>query len=210
MIRASAAAVACLVLCGEAYGYDWYSLDKFRDTRQCFECDLTDTKMPGATLIHMTVRNSDLRRADFKNANMENGEIAESDLREADLTNVRLRFAILIGTDFRNAKLAGAELIATQLRWANFGDADLRGVDFGGSGLFGTLFIRANMSGAKLFNVTELTQRQLDAACGDDRTLLPEGFRIEPCEAPPLPWSGAGPGGPRPPAKKQPLITGEQ
>jgi len=63
--------------------------------------------------------------------------------------------------DFRGADLAGADLTATDLAGASFNGANLTG---------------ANLGGAR-----GLTQRQLDASCGDARTLLPPGLTAPDC-----------------------------
>ena len=38
-----------------------------------------------------------------------------------------------------------------------------------------------NLAGADLSGATGLTQKQLDQACGDKETKLPEGLTIKPC-----------------------------
>jgi uncharacterized protein YjbI with pentapeptide repeats len=83
---------------------------------------------------------------------------AGADLRGADLAGKDLR-----GTDLRAASLRGALLIGADLAGADLSRADLTGTDLRGAGLGG-----ADLSGA-IF----LTQAQLDAARGDQRTGVP-------------------------------------
>lgn len=54
---------------------------------------------------------------------------------------------------------------------AIFTDTRLNKVDFAGAYTFLTRF-----EGVDLRNTQQLTQTQLDIACGDDETLLPEGL----------------------------------
>ncbi|WP_030794470.1 pentapeptide repeat-containing protein [Streptomyces sp. NRRL S-920] len=78
--------------------------------------------------------------------------------RGADLFGARLK-----GADLRGANLRGAYLIAADLR-----DADLRTAD-----LIGADLRDADLRGADLTGALFLTQSQVNAARGDDRTRLP-------------------------------------
>jgi uncharacterized protein YjbI with pentapeptide repeats len=85
-------------------------------------------------------------------------ELVGKDLRGADLVGRDLRGADLRGADLRGAVLLGADLRGADLRLADLTGADLRGADLRGATLTTALFV---------------TQAQLDAAMGDDRTALP-------------------------------------
>jgi uncharacterized protein YjbI with pentapeptide repeats len=60
-------------------------------------------------------------------------------------------------------------------------DLLLSGADLSGANLSGADLSRADLSGVDLSGARELTQTQLDEACGDGNTKLPEGFTIKPC-----------------------------
>lgn len=81
-------------------------------------------------------------------ATLQGADLIGATLQGADLRGANLRGALLIAADLRDADLIGADLIGADLR-----DADLRGADLSES----------------LF----LTQPQVDAAKGDDRTRVP-------------------------------------
>jgi uncharacterized protein YjbI with pentapeptide repeats len=102
----------------------------------------------------------------------------------ANLTNASLSSARLINADLSSANLRGANLTNASLSSARLINADLSGA----------ILLGANLSGADLSRARNLTQTQLDAACGDANTKLPEGLKPpKPCQAmPPL-------GGPPPP-----------
>jgi hypothetical protein len=93
---------------------------------------------------------SELVRAELAGTKAEHGgaDLIGADLRGADLRGANLRSALLIGADLTSADLRAADLIGADLR-----DAELSGADLSG-GLF-------------------LTQAQVDAARGDERTVLP-------------------------------------
>jgi uncharacterized protein YjbI with pentapeptide repeats len=86
------------------------------------------------------------------------GRSAGPHLAGRDLTGAHLRGADLAAANLRGAYLIGADLRGADLHLADLTGADLRGADLRGADLGGALF---------------LTQSQLDAAAGDDRTRLP-------------------------------------
>jgi uncharacterized protein YjbI with pentapeptide repeats len=86
-------------------------------------------------------------------------DLAGADLHGQDLRGTNLRGALLIGADLRRADLRGGDLAGADLRGANLAGADLRG----------TLFV---------------TVSQLEAANGDQATLL------SPQLARPSHWQG--------------------
>jgi hypothetical protein len=83
----------------------------------------------------------------------------KKDRRGADLVGARLRKAALRGANLRGAYLIGADLREADLREADLLGADLRDADLRGADLDAVLF---------------LTQFQLNAARGDERTRFPE------------------------------------
>ena len=72
---------------------------------------------------------------------------------------------------------------------ADLFNADLQGAKLRGANLQGARLFIANLQGAILVGadlqgVLNLTQEQLEKACGDKRTLLPDylkGYKIKPC-----------------------------
>jgi hypothetical protein len=79
-------------------------------------------------------------------------DLLGADLRRADLRGASLRGALLIGADLTDADLRRCECIGADLRDANLSGADLRGAVY-------------------------LTQMQVNAARGDARTRLDDGFQ---------------------------------
>lgn len=93
----------------------------------------------------------------------------DRDRRGADLAGADLRGQDLRGANLRGALLIGADLRGTDLRLADVAGADLRG---------------ANLAGADLREALFVTLSQLEAATGDQATLL------SPSLARPAHWHG--------------------
>lgn len=115
--------------------------------------------------------------ANFEGASLVRAELRRAALRRSSLTSADLRGAVLEEADLEGASLRDARLdclvddqlrYCVRLRWANLQAANLSG---------------ATLRGADLSDTKNLTQAQLDAACGDERTKLPPALRIEPCPA---------------------------
>ncbi len=90
-----------------------------------------------------------------------------ADLSRTDLQDANLESAIL-----REANLQGAILVGANLQEAYLTSAKLQGARLGG----------ANLTKAK-----KLTREQLDEACGDDKTKLPDDladYQMKPCPTP--------------------------
>ena len=98
-------------------------------------------------------------------------------LEGAKLPNADLRWSILPLSEINDADLRGA-----LLGEATLDGADLNGTDFSGADFSGTSISGAKLRGAILTGVRNLTQEQLDTACGDGRTRLPKGLTVQPCK----------------------------
>jgi len=88
-----------------------------------------------------------------------------------DVADGRLNFVCLSdddfsGASFRNADLSSADFARARLNYADFTGARLSSASF---------------RGADLTHVKGLTQRQLDEACGDAVTKLPQGLSVKTC-----------------------------
>ena len=85
--------------------------------------------------------------------------------------------------DLRRDNLEGADLRGANLEGAFLGGANLQGADLRSANLQGAVLSGANLSGANLLTARYLTQEQLDQACGNEQTKLPDGLKIEQCAA---------------------------
>jgi uncharacterized protein YjbI with pentapeptide repeats len=141
--------------------------------------DLTDVNLSGAFLntAHMS-------EAYLRHANLTGARLSVANLNRADLTDANLNGADLTGAYLREADLKGANLSATDLQKADLSGADLSVLqetppiptNLSDANLKGAKLNSANLSGVK-----NLSQRQLDEACGNQLTKLPEGLTLKPC-----------------------------
>ena len=91
--------------------------------------------------------------ADLSGADLTDGEFARNSFVKANLVGANLAGAMLQRAAFSEANLAGASFKHTYLYWAR-----LEGVD--------------------LSQALDLTQPQIDMACGNDQTKLPVGLTM--------------------------------
>ena len=107
-------------------------------------------------------------------------------LAGADLTNQCVKDGNLEGANFDNARLVlmcmsfadfkGATFRGTDLSGANLAHAKLDGADLTGASMTIT-----SIKGIDLTHAKGLTQKQLDAACGDADTKVPTGLVVKTC-----------------------------
>ena len=193
-LRARIEAVLALYALGER-DFAAANLEKAKLDR----VDLRDSKLPFARLGHASLRDAqlyftdlssasldaaDLERANLWSANLagaglrgaklqgaklQHAQLGNAELADADLAGAFLIDATLVDATLTNASLAGAFLIGAHLANAKLANADLAGADL----------TRAILDGANLKGARHLRQHQLDRACGDPATVLPEGLRID-------------------------------
>lgn len=123
----------------------------------------------------------DLFQIDLSYQNLGARDFSGSRIRQSDLslaTADRTRFH---GANLSLANLFGARLSGADLTDANLDHATLVGAYLGGARLSGAVLTGANLSGAELNDATGLTQAQLNTACGDSSTVLPNGMTIPRC-----------------------------
>lgn len=162
-----------------ALAFDPDDLAHLLTTLSCPACDLS-----GADLNGKELRGADLRAANLSGAALDTANLDDAGLRGADLSNASGAFIRLAGADLSGANLAGFSACYDQ----DFTGAILRGANLSGAKLCASNWNRAdltgaNLSGADLTYPLELQQAQLDRACGDLQTKLPDGFAIAPCVA---------------------------
>ncbi|SFN38671.1 pentapeptide repeat-containing protein [Mycetocola miduiensis] len=93
-------------------------------------------------------------------------------VRAATRTSPEVR-QVQPGSDFMGAQLAGQDLRGANLRGTWLIAADLRSTDLSNADVLGADFRDAELGGANLEDALFLTQFQVNAARGDDATVLP-------------------------------------
>ncbi len=141
--------------------------------------NLIGANLTGANLTGATLSRVDLTGADLTGANLGLADLNGAYLSGANLTGANLSRSNLRSADLSGANLRGANLIGTNLSVAYPIGADLTGANLRDADLTGATLSRANLRGAK-----NLIQTQLNEACGNNETDLPEGLDpklLKPC-----------------------------
>jgi uncharacterized protein YjbI with pentapeptide repeats len=165
--------------------------------------DLRYAKLQGANLKNANLQGANLKDANLQGANFERANLQQSklwgaklqkavlvdanlqkaylgddkhieeaaNLQEANLTGANLKEAILVGANLQQAKLGSAKLNKADIGGANLQKADLNDAELQGTKLWW----------ADLTGCINLTQKQIDSACGNEQTKLPNGLTIKIC-----------------------------
>ena len=145
------------------------------------DAQLQKSVLRDANFQYADLGGASLWKADLTNADLRDAEVNSADLRVADLTTAQLQGATFIGANLEGAWLRGASLQGADLRSAKLRESRLHGADLRGANLDGAKLEWAILTGANLMGVVGLTQDQLDQACGDDKTQLPDNLFIPLC-----------------------------
>jgi Pentapeptide repeats (8 copies) len=143
--------------------------------------DLDRAKLSGHSLRGYDFRNAKLRDADLRSADLRRLNLSGANLSGANLSGADLSAAILSG-----ANLSGADLSFTDLSYAILSvsgprlPADASDANLHFANLHSADLRRLNLSGAYLIGALNLTQTQLNEACGNPNTKLPEGLSLKP------------------------------
>lgn len=131
----------------------------------------TGASCPGCNLFQADFANAQLKGRNFSHARLRQADMSASVMNHTsfaggDLRDVNAYGGVFTGSSFAGANLTNATFVGAYLEGANFSGATLNGTNF---------------SGAEMGRAVGLTQRQLNAACGDDTTQLPRGLHIPAC-----------------------------
>ncbi|WP_456679243.1 MULTISPECIES: pentapeptide repeat-containing protein [unclassified Bradyrhizobium] len=150
---------------------------------------LAFAKLRGAVLNYANLNDAFLIGADLTGDLTGDSKMLATTFTGANLNYANLKNAFLTGTDLTGAELVEANLTGATLIWrANLSRANLSRADLSGAKLFDTDLTGAflgdaqghtKLNGANLSDVRNLTQEQLDKACGNANTKLPEGLTLK-------------------------------
>jgi len=152
--------------------------------------NLTAANLTGANLLSASLSNADLSNADLTAADLTAARLIFANLSNANLSHAGLSNAHVGSTDLSNAYLLYTDLSGAHLGYADLSGAHLGNANLSNADLTGAYLAYADLSGADLSSVNlsnadlrakGLTQKQLDEACGDADTKLPEGFTLKLC-----------------------------
>ena len=118
--------------------------------------------------------------ANLREVKLNNAALKGVDLHETYLQKAEFHWAVLRDSDLHYSDLSDADLSTADLSDANLSTADLSGANLRGdidngypTVLSGANLRGADLSGADLRETEGLTQEQIDAAMGDQKTQLP-------------------------------------
>ncbi len=141
--------------------------------------DLRFANAKSAFLVKADLRSADVYRADFASADLRDAKMSPvKNLRHAILDKVNLSGVNLRDANLSNANLRGANLKKAILEFANLRAADLSSANLQEAELDFAILSFTKLYGADMTGARNLTQEQLDTACGDDQTRLPAGLAI--------------------------------
>lgn len=129
----------------------------------------------GRDLQTLTLTDSNLSYACFKNANFRHSDLKQSNLKGADLSGSNLSHSSLQNADLRGASLKDAMLFMTSLSGANLQGADLSGISLDAATMHQANLQGADLSGAYLCSV-DLSEVNLKGAYFNHQTLFEDGF----------------------------------
>lgn len=155
--------------------------------------DLRNTNLNDAKFVKANLVRASLMGASAMNADFSNAVASRTDFAGADLSNSNLSKAETNRVNFSKANLSGANLSKAEFARAIFSETNISSVNFDYSNLARSDFRGAkfdappSMESAYLFQtriegldlslVKGLTNWQIELACGDDSTILPEGIQ---------------------------------
>lgn len=145
-----------------AVSQDAGEIAKVQSGQSCPGCNLFQADLSYLDADNVDVSGARLRQSDMQLATFDNWSFKGTNLSIANLFGARFNRC-----DFTGANLQRATLVGTYFGSSTLKDADLAG---------------ANLSGADLSIAKGLTQPQLDSACGDESTQLPEKLSIPTCQ----------------------------
>lgn len=140
---------------------------------------LTRASLAGATATKANFNRIEAYRSNFAKLSAAGATFGSSELQRAnfagaDLSSANLAKAELGRTNFQKANLSGVNFSL-----ANLSRADLTGATTEGALNFDKAFMfRTRIEGLDLSSAKGLQQAQLDLACGDDSTKLPDGLAV--------------------------------
>ncbi len=154
-----------------------------------FFANLQKTDFTNAHLQEANLQLAKLQKANLTNANLQGANLTNANLQEATLFSANLQGAILVdaqlqGTKFGSDVLRGIKPKGAYLQWLVLLGANLQGARLWRAKFQGAILMGANLQGADLRWAEGLTKEQLDEACGDTNTTLPEylkGYEMKPC-----------------------------
>jgi uncharacterized protein YjbI with pentapeptide repeats len=144
-----------------AQAQDMAQIENVKAGKSCSGCNLFQANFAYLDGAKLDLSGTRLRQSDLALSTFDDINLSDADLSIANLFGARFN-----RTNFSRANLRNAIAVGTYFGASDFSGADLTGVNF---------------SGANLASAKNLTQAQLNTACGDQSTRLPRGMTLPRC-----------------------------
>jgi len=102
--------LSCFFLSGEVFAYKKSDLKKFKNTKKCIKCDLTDLNLSGANLSGANLSGANLSGSNLSGVNLSGSNLGGSNLSGANLSGANLSGANLSEANLKEVNLTGANL----------------------------------------------------------------------------------------------------
>ena len=83
--------LSCFFLSGEVFAYKKSDLKKFKNTKNCIKCDLTDLNLRGSNLSGVNLSGSNLGGSNLSGANLSGANLSGANLSGANLSETNLK-----------------------------------------------------------------------------------------------------------------------
>ena len=144
------------------------------------QADLAGSNLSHAFFMRADLHGSNLIRADLSSTNLLGANLSGAELTGADLHHSVLLYTNLSNAILNGARLRDAFLVSATLSNAKLIEADLTGAMLVRANLGNALMGKAQLNRADLRGAQNLSQTQLDTACGTDAK-LDRPLTIKPC-----------------------------
>jgi uncharacterized protein YjbI with pentapeptide repeats len=151
--------------------------DSKLDDANFVKADLLRTVFDGASLTGADFSKSAGYRTSFALADLSGADFQKSEMQRADFAHATLRNVNFSKASLGRANLEGAVIENSTFEFSILARADFRSAKTSGKIDFTNAFVYlARFEGVDLSMATGMEQAQVDMACGDADTVLPEGL----------------------------------
>lgn len=147
------------------------------DNSTFFKANLVRASLKNASAPNANFTNVVASRTDFSSANLRNANFSKAETNRVDFTNSDLSGADLSKAEFARAVFTGADLSNVSFDYSNLARSDFREATFDAPPSMQNAFLfQTRIEGLDLSKVQGLEGWQIQLACGDDKTKLPDGM----------------------------------
>ncbi|MEO0327604.1 MAG: pentapeptide repeat-containing protein [Pseudomonadota bacterium] len=134
--------------------------------------------LAGSTAIKANFSGAIASRADFSGADFTDVNFSKADINRSNFSNSVLKNVDLSKGEAARVSFDGAQIANLNLDFSNIARSDFRtAVISGPISMKGSFLFQTQIAGVDLSSVMGLTDWQLEMACGDENTKLPDGMK---------------------------------